>query len=59
MKCYHEVVHSVPDFNMVNIQEDAVDIVLPPSLKRLLGRPRKNKRLEDGEKSVASIQSID
>jgi len=55
VKCYHEVVHPVPDLSMVNIQENAIDIVLPPPLKRLSRRPQKNRRLEEGEKSVAGI----
>jgi len=47
--CYDEIIHPVPDLSMVEIIEQDVDVVQPPPLKRLPGRPRKNRRLEEGE----------
>ena len=34
---------------MVDIHENPEDVILPPVLRRLPGRPRKNRRREPGE----------
>ena len=49
LKAYEEIIHPVPALSMVEIHEDLKDIVMPPVLKRLPSRPKKNRRREQGE----------
>jgi hypothetical protein len=46
---YSEIVFHVADLSMVEINERPEDVVLPPFLKRLPGRPKKNRRKEPWE----------
>jgi hypothetical protein len=46
---YSDIIHPVPDLMMVELNERPEDVVLPPLLKRLPGRPKKNRRKEPWE----------
>ena len=48
---YADIIHPVPDLSTVEINESPKDVVKPPYLKRLPGRPRKNRRREVDEGS--------
>ena len=45
LKAYGEIIHPLPNLNDINADEE----VEPPILRRLPGRPRKNRRREPGE----------
>jgi len=49
LKAYNDIFHPVPDISMVDFSNDGIDLLQPAVLKRLPGRPRKNRRLEEGE----------
>ena len=48
---YNEFIHPIPDITMAEFRGD-VDPVEPPLLRRMPGRPKKNRRREPGEPTV-------
>ena len=48
LKAYGEIIHPLPDLNDIYVDEE----VKPPILRRLLGRPRKNRRREPREQPI-------
>ena len=46
---YFEIIRPVPDLSMAEIHEDPKNVMLPPPLRRLPGRPRKNRRRKSSE----------
>ncbi|KAJ4961324.1 hypothetical protein NE237_021234 [Protea cynaroides] len=55
LAAHQEMVHALPDISMApNIQE--TNVLQPPPLKRLPGRPVKNRRREPGEEPTASFR---
>ena len=49
LKASGEIIHPLPDLNDINVNEE----VEPPILRRLLGRPRKNRRKEPREQPTS------
>ena len=45
---YNEFIHPIPDITMAEFKGD-VDPVEPPLLRRMPGRPKKNRKREPGE----------
>ena len=46
---YGDIIYPIPDLSIVDIRENPEDVILPPVLRRLPRRPRKNRRREPGQ----------